>query len=276
MPEIFSDILDAMNDPASRHAILVHFPVALAVLAPLLLIASMIAGGKNRALRLVAVGAYVLLAAAAWAAVLSGESANDHAGATPAVVGAMLHEHEEMAEKVWIFALAVAGLAAGGLHKKRAVSITSLWLALAGGAFTAGWVGVTAHKGGTMVYQYGTGTPAPLTQKDLDPDASPASADPRVDFFLKEVRPVLVDRCMGCHRDGREEDGLNMTTMANILDGSDDGKVLTPGNPESSPIYTAVAGLHPLVRMPKTGKRLTPEQIEAIRRWIEQGAVWAE
>ncbi len=276
MPEIFSDMLDAMNDPASRHAILVHFPVAVAVLAPLLLIATMIAGGQNRALRITAVGAYVLLAASAWAAVLSGESANDHAGATPAVVGAILHDHEEMAEKIWIFALAAAALAAGGMHRKRVVSAASLWFALAGGVFIAGWVGVTAHKGGTMVYRYGTGTPAPLTQKDLDPEASAASADPRVDFFLTEVRPVLIDRCMGCHRVGREEDGLNLTTMRDILDGSDDGPVLTPGNPESSAIYTAVAGLHPLVRMPKTGKRLTPEQIEAIRRWIEDGAVWAE
>ncbi len=276
MPQIFSDMLDALNHPASRHAILVHFPVALAMLAPLLLIATMVVGGKNRALRIAVIGAYILLAASAWAAVLSGESANDHVGAPPAVVASMVHEHEEMAEKIWIFALATAVLVAGGMHKKQGVAAVSLWLALAGGVFTAGWVGATAHKGGTMVYRFGTGTPSPLTQEDLDPESTAASADPRVDYFLEHVRPVLVDRCMGCHRVGREEDGLNMTTMKDILDGSDDGPVLTPGNPESSAIYTAVAGLHPLVRMPKTGKPLTPEQIEAIKQWIKDGAVWAE
>ena len=276
MTQIFSDIFEAMQDPASRHAAFVHLPVALALLAPLPLLVSMIVGPKNRMPRYTAIAAYVLLAASAWAAVLSGESAYDHIGDAPAVVGSAAHEHEEMAEKVWIFALGAATLAAGGLLRKKAAAETCSWLALGAGVFIAGWVGITAHKGGTMVYRYGTGTPAPLSQKDLDPEAAPASADPRVDFFLEEVRPVLVDRCMGCHRDGREEDGLNMTTMADILDGSDDGPVLTPGNPESSPIYTAVAGLHPLVRMPKTGKPLTPEQIEAIRQWIEQGAVWAE
>ena len=33
-------------------------------------------------------------------------------------------------------------------------------------------------------------------------------------------RPVLVDRCIGCHRDGREEAGLNMSTMTEILEGA--------------------------------------------------------
>ncbi len=104
------------------------------------------------------------------------------------------------------------------------------------------------------------------------------TGDPRVDYFLANVRPVLVDRCIGCHRDGREEAGLNMSSMTKILEGADHGSVLKPGYPEASMMMTVIRGNHPEIdRMPK-GKRgpLTDEQTEAIRLWIEQGAVWAE
>lgn len=273
---LITGMLDTLNNPAARHAALVHMPVALAFLAPLPLIASMILGKKHPTPRLAAIGAYALLALAAWLATWSGEGAYDRIGAAPGVVGTLAHDHEEMGERLWMFALVTGVLVAGGLLEKKPLALSASWLALASGVFTAGWTAATAHKGGTLVYTYGTGTPSPLTASDLDPDAAGESADPRVDFFLANVKPVLTDRCMGCHRDGRSEAGLNLTSMSKILTGAEHGPVLTPGSPQTSPIYTVLSGLHPKSRMPKTGDRLTPEQIEAIRLWIQQGAVWAE
>ena len=54
------------------------------------------------------------------------------------------------------------------------------------------------------------------------------------------------------------------------------GPVLTPGNAMTSVIYTSVAGIDPELQMPKRGGPLTDAQIEAIRRWIDEGAVWGE
>ncbi|MBZ0172607.1 MAG: hypothetical protein K8E66_09535 [Phycisphaerales bacterium] len=276
MPRLFSDMLDAFNNPAARHAALVHLPIALAFLALLPLIVSMVLGRRHATPRYAAIGAYALFAACAWVAAWSGKGAYDRIGAAPTAVGALAHDHKEMSERLWLFALATCVLVAGGLLRNKPGALAASWLALAAGVFTAGWTAVAAHKGGTLVYTYGTGTPNPLSTSDLDPDADAVSADPRVDFFLANVKPVLTDRCMGCHRDGRSEAGLVLTSMRGILIGAEHGPVLTPGNPRTSPIYTAASGLHPTSSMPKSGGRLTPEQVESIRIWIEHGAVWAE
>ncbi|USN98017.1 MAG: hypothetical protein H6810_07440 [Phycisphaeraceae bacterium] len=276
MQHLLSDMLQMLNDPSTRHAAFVHLPIALALLAPIPLIASMILGDKNRAPRYAAIGAYALLAILAYVTAVSGEAASDHMGPAPGVVGALVHDHEEMAEKVWMFALGACVLVAGGLLKKKGVAATSTWLGLATGLFLALWIAAAAHKGGMLVYEYGAGTPKPMTEKDISPDPSAVSIDPRLDFFLSDVRPVLVDRCMGCHRADKARGGLDLSSMATILDGGDDGPVLTPGNAMTSVIYTSVAGIDPELQMPKRGGPLTDAQIEAIRRWIDEGAVWGE
>jgi uncharacterized membrane protein len=274
--QTLSDMMASLADPATRHAVIVHFPVAVAFLAPVPLVASMVLGRKNLAPRYAAIAAYAFLAAVAFAASWSGGAAADGVGDAPAEAGAVLLRHEQMGERLWIFAAATSALAAGGLIRKRPIALTASSLALAGAACTAGWVAVTAHHGGTLVYRFGLGTPHPVSAAGDSPGEAPVPADPRVSHFLARVKPVLTDRCMRCHRAGREEGGLVLTSMEGILRGAEHGPVLTPGNPLTSTIYTTISGLHPRLRMPKSGKELTPDQIEAIRVWIEQGAVWAE
>ena len=53
------------------------------------------------------------------------------------------------------------------------------------------------------------------------------------------------------------------------------GPVIQPGNPLESILYQRVAGLNGLERMP-FGGQLEPAEVELIRTWIEQGAVWPD
>jgi uncharacterized membrane protein len=271
MTSTLSDLLATFDDPAKAHAAMVHLPIALAFLAPLFLLAAGAMPGRRRMGSFLAVIAYAILAIATLVTIQSGESAYDAIGDVPAAIGTMAHEHGEMAERVWTWGLVGAALAGLGLLKeKKKLAIGGVWAAFAFGVFTAGWTAVAAHEGGTLVYDHGVGIPEPIP--DDDPDAS----DPRLNFFVREVRPILVENCMGCHRDGRPAAGLDMTSMRAILEGAEHGQVLKPGNPEGSMLMTVIRGQHPEIgRMPpgKSGP-LPDEQIESIRLWIEQGAVW--
>lgn len=71
--------------------------------------------------------------------------------------------------------------------------------------------------------------------------------------------------------------GLDLRTREAILKGGTRGPALVPGDPSKSLLYQALLGKGAL-QMPPGGesKRLPPELIESIRRWIEGGAPWSE
>lgn len=268
------EIAGALAEPATRHAAIVHFPVVLACLAPLVILGAMFEPRDRRTLRLASVALLAMLTLTAWLAAWSGRAAADRVGDIPAVAASALRTHADLGARLWIVALVGTILGAVSLVRAHKPALAGAGGALCVALALALWTGAAAHRGGTLVYAYGLGTPKPVTAADLRPDDARAEGDPRTRHFLAEVRPVLADRCMGCHRPGRAEGGLVLTSMASILLGGERGPVITPGNPQTSTLYTTVSGLHPRLRMPKTGRPLTPEQIEAIRVWIERGAVW--
>jgi uncharacterized membrane protein len=273
MNETINDMMGTLDDPSKLHAAMVHMPIALAFLAPLFLLVAGLLPGRRRMGSFIAVIAYTLLAIATLVTIQSGESAYDTIGDVTPAVGTMAHEHGEMAERIWTWGALAAVIAAVGLIKeKKKLAIAGVWTGFAFGVFTAGWTAVAAHQGGTLVYDHRVGVPEPI------PDEDPEASDPRLTFFLREVRPVLAENCMGCHRGGRAAAGFDATSMKSILEGAEHGSVLRPGYPEGSMLMTVIRGEHPEVgRMPpgKSGP-LTDAQIEAVRLWIEQGAVWSD
>jgi hypothetical protein len=52
--------------------------------------------------------------------------------------------------------------------------------------------------------------------------------------------------------------------------------LLTPGAPESSPLFQRITSEDPKVRMPPDSQGLDADSIALLRRWIEAGAVWPE
>lgn len=96
------------------------------------------------------------------------------------------------------------------------------------------------------------------------------AADP-VDY-LRDIKPILKERCFACHGALKQESRLRLDTAARIRQGGGNGPAIVAGPVASSPLITRVASEDSSVRMPPEGKPLTTEQIELIKHWIEQGA----
>ncbi|MEW6086279.1 MAG: c-type cytochrome domain-containing protein [Chloroflexota bacterium] len=87
--------------------------------------------------------------------------------------------------------------------------------------------------------------------------------------FANDVVPILQSRCWNCHGGDRTEEGLNLTTFAGILAGSENGPVIIPGDADNSLLAEQVVSQE----MPKRGPKLTPPQVQVILDWINQGAL---
>src|SRR5579864_6337688 len=99
---------------------------------------------------------------------------------------------------------------------------------------------------------------------------SEAQDDPAsLEFFEKNVRPVLVDRCYSCHSAtaAKLKGGLRLDSLEGALKGGDSGPALLPGRPEKSPLIEAVAYKNVELRMPPKG-RLPDQQIADLTEWV--------
>ncbi len=91
--------------------------------------------------------------------------------------------------------------------------------------------------------------------------------------FAKDVQPILSASCWKCHGETVQLSKLDLRSRQTLLAGGLHGPSIVPGNPEGSKLYRMVAG-HEKPAMPLDSK-LKPEEVETLRRWIEQGAPWA-
>ncbi len=101
--------------------------------------------------------------------------------------------------------------------------------------------------------------------------ASAAAGD---ELFESRVRPVLVDRCAGCHGTGAAS-GLRVDSRAALLAGGKRGPAIAPGAPASSLLVQALRRTHATLKMPPAAP-LAEVEIAAIENWIRQGAPWPE
>ncbi|MCA9269159.1 MAG: DUF1549 domain-containing protein, partial [Planctomycetales bacterium] len=106
--------------------------------------------------------------------------------------------------------------------------------------------------------------------------AAPAD-DAADEFFRAEVRPLLKNKCLGCHGEGKTlESEYDMRSRESVLRGGELGVGSVPGKPEESPIYTAVIRSGDLAMPPKEVNRLSPAEIAIVKRWVEIGLPWAD
>jgi len=98
--------------------------------------------------------------------------------------------------------------------------------------------------------------------------------------FQREVRPILSDSCFLCHGPdkGRRMMGLRLDTREGAFAKRGSGAVIVPGKPQASLLYQRVTAAQPEKVMPPVSshKKLTAEQKDTLKRWIEEGANWEE
>jgi hypothetical protein len=90
--------------------------------------------------------------------------------------------------------------------------------------------------------------------------------------YTKQIVPILKDRCEPCHYTKDKKGGLDVTTFAALMKGgkTKNPPIVTPGDPDKSLLLKDISGKDP--PMPKNANPLTPPQIEAITKWIKEGA----
>lgn len=86
--------------------------------------------------------------------------------------------------------------------------------------------------------------------------------------FSADVLPILQKSCVNCHGGQRTSANLDLKTYAALMNGSENGAVVIPGDAENSLLVT----LPESGKMPKRGAKLTPEQIQILKDWINAGA----
>ena len=124
----------------------------------------------------------------------------------------------------------------------------------------------------------------PIDESKLPPAATTAGLT-----FAKDIQPILQNySCTDCHDADKAKAKLRLDTLAYVMKGGEDGKIVMPGQSAKSKIVIAMSRLDPESAMPPNrrpgkdvgpdGKKLPPvkhvtaDEIGIVRAWIDQGA----
>src|SRR5687768_15846113 len=96
--------------------------------------------------------------------------------------------------------------------------------------------------------------------------------------YARDVLPILSDKCYHCH--GPDEKArkakLRLDTKEGAFRVQDGTAVIVPGKGAESELLRRIAATDPddVMPPPDSNRELTPEQIETLQRWVDQGAKW--
>ncbi|MCI0462044.1 MAG: PSD1 and planctomycete cytochrome C domain-containing protein [Gemmataceae bacterium] len=100
-----------------------------------------------------------------------------------------------------------------------------------------------------------------------------------IDFNM-QVRPILSENCFACHGpdDKIRKAQLRLDTREGAFGKLRSGLVpIVPGKPDESELIARVSSHQASEMMPppKSGKKLTAQQIDLLKKWVAQGAEWS-
>ena len=242
------------------HPSLVHLPIGMLVLLPLL----ELAGTTRLGLREAAGFVLTLALATAAVAVVAGILLAYGSG----VVGATVTRH------MWGGILLLIELLVCVAARSAWVSgkVQRIYPALLGiSLLTLAW---TAHQGGSLTHggDYLTRY-APGALRRFLPSAASDSAYVG-SVYARHIHPILDAKCVACHGASKEQAGLRLDFYEFLMKGGKDGAVIAVGNPDRSVLLQRVT-LSPTDKhfMPAEGRTaLTAEEIADLRAWILAGA----
>ena len=97
--------------------------------------------------------------------------------------------------------------------------------------------------------------------------------------FSRDIRPLLSDRCYKCHGPDENERkaGLRLDLYDAALAELESGnRAIVPGNVAESTLVARLMSTDPDEQMPPpaSGKKLSANERELLKKWVEQGAAW--
>jgi uncharacterized membrane protein len=240
------------------HPLLVHLPIGLIVLLPLL----EFAGTRRQSLREAAGFVLQISLATCVLAIIFGLLLAYGSGE----IGTTVTRHMRGGIVLAIELLLCLAVRRSWLTAQPRLYFTLLTAVL----ITLAW---TAHHGGSLTHgsDYLTRY-MPLTLKRFVAPSA-VSSHPN-SFFARHVYTVLDTKCVTCHGTNKEQGGLRLDSYESLMAGGKDGIVIAPRNPDGSLLLKKVT-LPPNDPhfMPAEGRPpLTPDEIVRIRAWVLQGA----
>ena len=94
-------------------------------------------------------------------------------------------------------------------------------------------------------------------------------------FFEKNIRPLLVKQCLGCHSSASNPvmGGLRLDDRSALLKGGSRGPSIVPGNPAESLLLKAMLHTAGALKMPP-GPKMKDADVALFAQWIQMGAPW--
>jgi hypothetical protein len=93
--------------------------------------------------------------------------------------------------------------------------------------------------------------------------------------YHESIKPVIAVHCAKCHDAEKQKGGLRLDVEEAARRGGESGDpAIIPGHSSRSEIMRRITSSDEDERMPPKGPRLKGEEVELIRRWIDEGAKW--
>jgi WD40 repeat protein len=93
--------------------------------------------------------------------------------------------------------------------------------------------------------------------------------------FKRDVAPLLLNNCLACHGPKKAEGGYRIDTLERAMAAGDSTQ---PGfiakDLEGSEAFRRIVSSDKAERMPLDGDPLPPEQVDVLKRWLEEGAAF--
>jgi len=123
--------------------------------------------------------------------------------------------------------------------------------------------------GYTVVKEDASSAAQSATLAALLPTPTPASQAPQGPQigYVEDIQPLFERSCSACHSAAARLMGLQTTTYRTLMEGSDNGVVVIPGDPDASKLWEMIGQ----GKMPLTGP-LPHDERQIVYEWILQGA----
>src|SRR5262245_35486975 len=92
--------------------------------------------------------------------------------------------------------------------------------------------------------------------------------------FGRDVQPLFKAHCIECHGPKQQKNGFRLDRRRDAMRGGT-AAMIGPRNSAASKLYLRLSGDRYGQQMPPDGP-LSPEQINIVKAWIDQGANWPD
>ena len=95
--------------------------------------------------------------------------------------------------------------------------------------------------------------------------------------FNTDIKPILNKHCISCHGGVKKNGGFSLLFEEEALAATESGHpAIVPGSASESELIKRLTHADPELRMPYQRAQLSDEEIDLLKKWIDQGAKWGK